>query len=334
MLKVGHLITSVDIPILNIYNLCKHKISKELQHYVITDNRYDFIDFFKHDDIPCFVVNNEKAYQNLFKKTDIIHLHWIGYNRKEHDLVKGSQVPFLVTLYKPEKLPASIPFVICPFNFIKEIQGRPRNSMVIHDGINIKRFSKISNDVSLKAKNTEKTKKSILIAPDVITQCNDYFWILMQEFLLKNSNSELRIICPGWRSLNLIKAINNKKQVYTSIALSDVAIYTPFTSDVLKIQNSFHFVMIAMAMGMPCIVSKNEIFDEVIKHRKNGIVFSGDKPIHFIEGVKELLQNRSLRKRCIVNAYQTVHDKFDVKLNVSKYEAVLLAFVKKQKLRI
>jgi len=326
MLRVGHLVTSADLPVLNIYNLCKYRISKEIQHYVIADNKYDFIDYFKQDDIPYFVVNNKKPYQNLLKKVDIIHLHWTGYNRKEHDLVRRSRIPFLVTLYKPEKLPSSIPFAICPFNFIRKVQRKPDNYIVIHNGINVRRFNKISNNISPE---TEK-KQNILVAPDVVTQCNDHFWIFMHKFFSKNSNVELQIICPSWHSLNLVKAINNKRKVYTSIALSDVAIYTPFISDTLKIQNSFHFVMIAMAMGVPCIVSQNKIVDEVFQHRKNGIVVSGDKPIHFVKDIKELLQNRELRKRCIVNAYQIVRDKFDVKFNISKYETILFTLIKNQ----
>jgi len=217
VLKVGQIITSADIPILSLYNLCNYRVSKELQYYIITNNKYDFIDFFKEKNIRCFVVNNMKEYKKIVKNMDMIHFHWLCYNKKEHDFVKGLKVPFIVTLYTPEKLPSSIPFVICPFNFIKEFQGRPRNSTVIYEGIDVKRFSKISIDASLKTGNAETERKKRLVAAEVTTQQNDYFWILMQKFLSENSDVELQIIGPDWQSLNLVKAINNRKKACKKI---------------------------------------------------------------------------------------------------------------------
>jgi len=326
MLKVGHFVTSEELPTLTIYNFCNYRISNKIRHFIFSDKNYDFLESFRKSNIHCSVFNKNKL-RVLLKKIDIIHFHWSGYNREEHDLAKKFQIPFLVSLYKNEKLPSSIPFIICPFDFIRKVQGKRDNCVVIYNGIDIQKFKKISNSISQKYIAMKKKDQKVLIAPGSITQGNYYFWISIQELLSKISNTKLYIIGPNWISLKVIKAIKSKRKVYSSIIESEVAIYTPFGSDILKIQNSFHFIMMVMAMGVPCVVSRNKITDEVIRHRENGFIISDETPICFVKGIQELLVNNELRQRCIMNAYKSVKDKFDIKYNTTRYETVIFSLL-------
>lgn len=322
MLKIGHVITCNDILLSYIYKICKYKISREIKHYLIVDRHYGYVNYFRRANVTCFILKDKILFKNALKKMSIINFHWDGYDNQLHDFALEMKVPFLVTLYEPKKLPPSIPIAACPFNHIREIQSHPDRFVVIHEGLDLERFARIS-----KYEKNLKRKRWTLITPDSITQCNDKFWIAIGEILLKYPNIELKIIAPGWKSLERTKAINDNRTIYRYIAQADLAIFTPAASDISKIQQSFYFIMIAMAMGIPCVVSKNKITDALIKHEKNGIFVSTDKPIYFAKNIINLLENNKLRSWCVLNAKQLVRDKFDILVNVKKYESILNTIV-------
>jgi hypothetical protein len=318
MLNIGHVVTCNDIPLSYIYKICKYKISREIKHYLIVDKPCGYVNYFRQANIACLILKDEILFKNALKKMNIINFHWDSYDNRLHNLALEIKTPFLVTLYGSEKLPRSIPIAVCPFNYIRQIQSYQDRFVVIHEGIDLELFARIS-----KHRMNLTRKRWTLVAPDSATQCNDKFWITIGGVLLNHPDIELKIIAPGWKSVGRTKAINDKRAIYRHIAQAHLAIYTPTAPTMLKIQESFCFVMIAMAMGIPCVVSKNKITDALIKHKINGIFVSTDKPAYFVKSIINVLEDSKLRKRCVLNAKQLVQDRFDIMVNVKKYESLL-----------
>ena len=329
MLKVGHVVSDREITRRYLYNICKYRISKGIKHCLITTEKDPYSEAFRKIGVSCHSFNSKAQLKTILSSVDTVNFHWWTFPKELHALVHSLQIPYFVTLYTPEQIPASIPTIICQFGFIKSRQKKPDRCVVIPEGVDTDKVTKLPRpfvrDKYSKCRNTA-NRCLRLIAPGSLTQCNDDFWILMSELLSQETAIELEIIRPGWKSVKRIKAINRRDLIFHSLAISDAALYLPQPYDLKKILDSFSFVLLAMTMGIPCILGKNIVTDELI-HKGCGLPLRVDNPIATARRIAAFMHNGRLLRSAAASSQAIVKDQFDIKKNTQQYEQVITQVV-------
>lgn len=316
MINAGHVVADEEIWILYLFNLCRYRASERIRHHFFAYGAHGHAGAFRKINIPCHLIREERVFSQSLKKMDVVNFHWRHYDRCAHELVKRLRIDYLVTLYEQKELPADIPRIICPFDFIKDAQSARARCTVIHAGIDPK--------VPSRHKSSALRRRRSIIAPDVITQGNDSFWMAVNEILLHNPGVEIDIIRPPWQPCGRIKAVEGTRRVYQAVADAVCGIYTPYSYALNRILNSLHFLLRSMAMGTPCVASRNSAVEEIVRHRQNGILVPVNDPLSLAGGVSDFLNNAGLRNRCAANAQGTIREEFDLTRTVAQYENALL----------
>lgn len=78
----------------------------------------------------------------------------------------------------------------------------------------------------------------------------------------------------------------------------------------------------AMFKSLPCIASRIEVFEEVITHRKTGLLFDPNSSIQLAKAMLELQKNRPLRTLLGENAFPWAEAKFNVTVTARQWESL------------
>ena len=66
----------------------------------------------------------------------------------------------------------------------------------------------------------------------------------------------------------------------------------------------------AMSYGLPVISSKAGGIEEVIKHKKNGLLLKKNNLFFLSKNIKKLIDNERLYKKISINSRNTIKEKF------------------------
>lgn len=88
----------------------------------------------------------------------------------------------------------------------------------------------------------------------------------------------------------------------------------------------------AMYKSLPCIVSKIDVFKEIITHNENGYIVDPNSPTELKNAMIKLFRDESLRKFLGGNAFNTVNRKFNIKVLAKEWERLYIKLSLKKNL--
>lgn len=155
--------------------------------------------------------------------------------------------------------------------------------------------------------------------------------ILEAIYYLKiNFNLDVNYIVIGdgpdkEKLINLTKKLNIKKSVnfigFTSaignwLSISDIYVHP-------SLKEGFGISVVeAMLSGCPVIVSNAGALPEIVIHKKNGLVVDRNNPILWAEMINNLLNNKKLKNKLIINGKKYALEKFSINQFVNNFDKI------------
>ncbi len=214
----------------------------------------------------------------------------------------------------------------CKENLIKE--GIPATRIqVIYDGIE-----------QALAETYQKTNPKIKVG--VVGRISrekgqDVFIKAAKEVLNKYKDIEFLVIGDDAQvgKLTLI----NLKSLVQGYRLDEVVSFSGWKTDVKEIYRELDIIVCpsllrealgnvvieAMAFAKPIVASNIGAYPEMIQDGINGLLFEPGNSNDLAQKIELLLSDLGLRKRLSEKAHETAKEKFDIKINVSKVEALI-----------
>lgn len=201
---------------------------------------------------------------------------------------------------------------ICSLNKIK----------VIYNGIDINEYEKKKETYSLTRECLEIPNEAYIIgtvgrlskqkAPDVFIKAAE---------LIKKEIPEAFFVMVGDGDMNCeIKSLVNK------LGLNDSVLITGWVNDPIKYVKLFNQAMLLsrwegfglvlaeyMLAGKPIIATDVDAIPNLIRNRENGLLVKKDDIHAIVKASIEVYQNKKLRNSMIVDGFNVVHNRFDIK---------------------
>jgi L-malate glycosyltransferase len=186
--------------------------------------------------------------------------------------------------------------------------------IVIHDGIDLNRFSKKNSANVLREEFNIRDEIKIIGNIAALEIQKDYFTFVETVKILKEKKMPFKFFIVGAGSQQ--KAIEEKIQAYD---LGDSVILTGFRSDIENILSSLDILLFtsemeglgstvldAMAAKIPVVATRAGGIPEIIRNGENGLLSDVKDASSLAENVQLLLQNESLKNKIIQQAYEDV----------------------------
>jgi glycosyltransferase involved in cell wall biosynthesis len=213
-------------------------------------------------------------------------------------------------------------------NKINQFSTRPLNVQTFYKGIDISNFQNLlsKNDL-LKKLNLDQGKKYILFIGRLVygkgiyelaqvfhnVACNypDLELILIGEEIEKGKLQRI-FMEDGLLNRVHFKGIVSHKEVAYYMKLSDLLVFPSWSEGLPNV------IMEAMAIGLPVVATDTGGISEILGNGVTGLSVPVKNVEKLTEAVTRMINDGDLRNKCVKNAKELIHNKFDVKKNVFK----------------
>lgn len=200
----------------------------------------------------------------------------------------------------------------------------------IYYGVNIPK-------VNIKVRNILKKKHSInkneIVISNIarhVNQKNLFFLLDVMEDVLFKRKLKFKLIMIGNGPLNdKLKRVSNYSNINQSIEWVN---FTENINEYLNLSDIFVLtsdyeglglvLLEAMSAEVPIIASNKSAIPEVIKNKYNGLLYSHNNKMEFIECLEYLLKNKKIKKKLTNNGKKILQEKFNPYLMLKKTENI------------
>lgn len=233
--------------------------------------------------------------------------------------------------------------IIAPTNIVREVLEKKEfvtieKIQLIHHGFKLESFNNTSNQEIINLKNKYSTNEFYPVI-GVISRYTDWkgvqyiipaFKKLLQEYpdaklVLANANGDYTIMIK-----KLLKEIPDKNYIeidfennlFALYKLFDVFVHVPFD----KNSEAFGQVYVeALASGIPSVFTLSGIANDFIKQKHNALVVDYKNSENIYSSIKEIITNKSLALKMIVNGKKDVEKLFPISKMISDLETLYLS---------
>lgn len=340
--------------------------------YVLSFTKGPMVNRLEEMNVPCYVIYTEKPFDvRVWKKVqrllielniDVVHAHGTRANSNTFWAAKKLSLPMVYTVHgwsfhqnqKPflnkikvnvEKFLTSKSNTVINVSISNQEEGIKRfnmkRSIVIYNGVNTKKFNPYNqfNDVRKKLKISE---NKILVGYLVrMTLQKDPYTMIRAIHLVLKKTKDMVFLMVGDGDLRKSTETLAKK-----LNVSDHVIFTGFRNDIPDILNAIDIYCLpslweglpiglleAMAMKKTVLASAVDGSVEVVKHEKNGLLISCQKPQELADSLLRLNNDRKLMLSLGSNAKYFIEKNFNVKKMTRETEGVYKKLIVNNRLK-
>lgn len=309
------------------------------------------------------IIDDYRAYRQLKKyikesKPDIVHLHsskagvlgrLAAYKNKIPCVYNAHGWSFAMDVSKVkknfyafiERVMAKITYKIINIsNFEQELAIRYKitseeRMQVIYNGIDLSKYNekfnkeKILNElkilnhpfiIGMVARLTKQKSPEtfIKVAKEVSREVKNSYFIFVGDGELRDEIEEL-IAKEGLKDRFLITGWTNEVGKYISIF--DVGVLTS------KWEGFGLALLEYMALGKPVIASKVGGIPDVIQNYNNGILVKAQNIQGFVNAIKEIDENQTLKNQMIENGYKCLREEFNIERVIYEHDVMYIEII-------
>jgi glycosyltransferase involved in cell wall biosynthesis len=346
----------------HILDLVKHINKDRFQPVVLSFTDGQMMTELKNIGIDNFIISSEKAFDfSKWKqvkalmqeeKIDLVHIHGTRATSNIYWAAKNLNLPVIYTIHgwsfhndQPplvkkgrimfekwitNKTNCNISVSVSNQKTGKEIMPK-FNSVVIHNGIDLKKFNPVSNE-------RKNLRADLKIADDAIvicfigrmTQQKDPLNLIkaFQEVLKSNPKAVLLMVGDGEikaDAIQLAKKLCIEKSIIFENFRNDIPDVL-YSSDIYCLPSLWEGFPIglleAMAMGKPVVATTVDGSVEIIENGKNGMLIEPQDIPMLAGAINNLINDKALKDQLGQAARQTIINEFDVCKMTKKIEDV------------
>ena len=218
--------------------------------------------------------------------------------------------------------------------FVSKNLARPSKSLVIHNGIDVERFSKCSTKIDARRYLGIPIDCFIIGCVGDLRPAKDYETALRAMSQLKEHIPSIKLVIAGSKTallndlLALSQALGIDKDVYFLGFRPDIENVLPAFDVYLSssISEGFSLTVVeAMAAGIPVIATCSGGPEEIIKNGQNGLLVSTEQPSEIVRAVECINRNGDFAVKLSEEGRRSAEKNFSIKNMVAKYQSIYFA---------